>query len=73
MWSGRTTLGISILSFELDLPSIRERSPKPAKQTPGGAPGIDTLTSKLDSGYQILSISKYQTLIKDKEEEVGRR
>lgn len=72
MWSGRTTPTISILSFGLDLSSIREWSSKPAKQTLGGTPGVEIPTPKLDSIFQIVSTSKYQTFVKYKEQ-VGKR
>lgn len=58
----RTISGILNESSEPNLPRTIEWSPKPAKQTPGGAPGVDTATLKLDSIFPIISISKISKL-----------
>lgn len=74
MWSGRT-MHTKCLDPKLrtNLPSISEQPPKPTKYTLGMAPGVDTLTPKLDLVYLIVSVNKYQNFSKDKKEEVCRK
>lgn len=71
MWSCSATPKILIYSFEPNLIRTCKRSLKPAKQTSGGTPNINTPTPKPGSVYQIIinMMRSNENSSKDKGEE----